>query len=59
MKDDPAARLVQGDYQSWTTPEGLTLIPLEPIAAEGGDTEFAIVAPWLKEVWHDAEYDSG
>ncbi len=59
VKDDPAARLVQGDYQSWTTPDGLTLVPLEPIAAEDADAEFAIVAPWLKEVWHDAEYDSG
>ena len=59
VKDDPAARLVQGDYQRWTTPEGLTLIPLEPIAAEDADAEFAIVAPWLKEVWGDAEFDSG
>ena len=50
---------MQGDYQSWTTPEGLTLVPLEPIAAEDADAEFAIVAPWLKEVWHDAEFDSG
>jgi hypothetical protein len=59
VKDDAAARLVQGDYQRWTTPEGLALIPLEPIAAEDGDTQFAIVAPWLKEVWHDGEHDTG
>jgi hypothetical protein len=59
VKDEPALRLMKGDYQRWTTPEGLTLTPLEPIAAEDPETEFAIVAPWLKEVWHDAEFDSG
>jgi Flp pilus assembly pilin Flp len=59
VKDDLAARAVQGDYRRWTTPNGLTLIPLEPIAAEDPEVEFAIVAPWLKEVWHDAEFDSG
>lgn len=59
VKDDPGARLIKGDYQRWTEPEGLTLVPLEPIAQEDPGTEFAIVAPWLKEVWHDAEFDSG
>jgi hypothetical protein len=59
VKDDLTARAVQGDYRRWTTPDGLMLIPLEPIAAEDPEAEFAIVAPWLKEVWHDAEFDSG
>ena len=59
VKDDPAARLVQGDYQRWTEPEGLTLVPLEPVASEDGDTDFAIVPPWLKEVWRDGEYKTG
>jgi hypothetical protein len=59
VKDDPAARLIQGDYQRWTEPGGLTLVPLEPIASEDADAEFAIVAPWLKEVWRDGEFDSG
>ena len=30
------------------------LIPLEPIAAHDRST-FAIVPPWLKEVWRDPE----
>src|SRR5436853_566131 len=30
------------------------LVPLEPIAAEGG-FEFAVSAPWLKKVWLDPE----
>ena len=33
---------------------GLTLVPMEPIAAAGGYT-FAISAPWLKHVWRDPE----
>lgn len=62
VKDDPTARLVQGDYPRWTPPDGLTLIPLEPIAGgedDGSDAEFAITAPWLKEVWGDPEFDTG
>jgi hypothetical protein len=59
VSDNPDARLVQGDYRRWTPPGGLALAPLEPIAAEEGDVEFAIVAPWLKEVWSDGEFDSG
>ncbi len=59
VKDDPAARLIQGDYQRWTEPGGLTLVPLEPIASQDANAEFAIVAPWLKEVWRDGEFDSG
>ena len=59
VKDDAGVRLIQGDYRRWTEPRGLTLVPLEPIAVEDPETEFAIVAPWLKEVWHDGEFDSG
>jgi len=62
VKDDVAARIIRGDYPRATPPDGLTLIPLEPIAAgedEGSDAEFAITAPWLKEVWRDPEFDTG
>src|SRR5688572_13028093 len=59
VKDELVPRLVQGDYQRWTEPEGLTLIPLEPIAEKDPGADFAIVAPWLKEVWRDGEFDSG
>ena len=60
--DDYAARMVQGDYPRWTQGHELTLVPLEPISAgedEGADATFAIVAPWLKEVWDDPELDTG
>jgi hypothetical protein len=41
-----------------TTPGGrLSLIPLEPIAAENPDVEFAVTPPWLKKVWRDPEYE--
>jgi hypothetical protein len=59
VKDEPVRRLMNGDYPRWTEPGGMTLVPLEPIAAGDADAEFAIVAPWLKEVWHDAEFASG
>ncbi|HYU61292.1 MAG TPA: hypothetical protein VEK39_11070 [Solirubrobacterales bacterium] len=61
-KDDVGARMVQGDYPRFTDPDHLTLVPLEPIAAgedPGSDAEFAILAPWLKEVWGDPEFDTG
>lgn len=61
VKDDYAARMVQGDYPRHTPPDKLTMIPLEPIARgeEGEQPEFAIVPPWLKEVWRDGEFDTG
>lgn len=62
VKDDLGSRLAQGDYRRWTPPDGFTLIPLEPIASgedEGSDAEFAITAPWSKEVWANPEFDSG
>ena len=42
---------------SWTTPENVDLIPLEPIAAadEHAAWEFAIDPPWRKDVWWDPE----
>lgn len=42
---------------SWTTPENLNLIPLEPIAAadERAAFEFAVDPPWRKDVWWDPE----
>jgi hypothetical protein len=61
-KDDYAARMVQGDYPRWTEGGDVVLVPLEPIASgedSGGDAEFAIVAPWFKEVWDDPEFDTG
>jgi hypothetical protein len=31
------------------------LVPLEPIAEEGGGYRFAVSPPWLKKVWRDPE----
>jgi hypothetical protein len=42
---------------SWTTPEHVNLIPLEPIAAvdERAHFQFAVDPPWRKDVWADPE----
>jgi hypothetical protein len=48
------ARAIRGVAR--TTPrERLTLIPLEPIVRRRPGDRFAIVPPWLKEVWTDPE----
>jgi hypothetical protein len=31
------------------------LVPLEPVAAEGGSYRFAVSPPWRKRVWSDPE----
>jgi hypothetical protein len=58
---DNAAKLADGDYPRATPAGRLTLIPLEPMArGEGGaPPSFAIVPPWLKQVWGDPEFDTG
>lgn len=42
------------EIDRFTPSSRIHLIPLEPIAAEGG-FEFAVSAPWLKKVWLDPE----
>lgn len=45
------------DFARITPPRRLSLIPLEPIAADDPDTEFAVTPPWYKRVWLDPEYE--
>ncbi|TMK56498.1 MAG: hypothetical protein E6G51_09690 [Actinobacteria bacterium] len=42
------------EIDRFTPSSRVHLVPLEPIAAEGG-FEFAVSAPWLKKVWLDPE----
>lgn len=42
------------EVDRFTPDRRVHLVPLEPIAAAGG-YEFAVSAPWLKEVWLDPE----
>ena len=51
-----AGTIEPADYARMTPPERLGLIPLEPIAADEPDTQFAITPPWYKRAWHEPEY---
>jgi hypothetical protein len=41
----------------YTDPDAITLIPLEPIAADDHGVSFAVTPPWKKRVWSDPEYE--
>jgi len=51
-----AGTVEPAEFDRITTPRRLGLIPLEPIADEHPETEFAITPPWRKRVWLDPEY---
>jgi hypothetical protein len=40
----------------WTEPGAIRILPIEPIAADGGRWEFAVTPPWAKRVYRDPEY---
>lgn len=52
-----AGTVEPADFARITPPRRLGLIPLEPIAADDPDTEFAVTPPWYKRVWLDPEYE--
>jgi hypothetical protein len=52
-----AGHLVPSPSDRYTTPDAITLVPLEPIAASDPDVAFAVTPPWRKQVWFDPEYD--
>jgi hypothetical protein len=52
-----AGTVEPAEFDRITNPRRLGLIPLEPIAAENADLEFAITPPWRKRVWLEPEYD--
>lgn len=52
-----AGTVEPADFDRITTPRRLGLIPLEPIAADHPEIEFAITPPWLKRVWTEPEYE--
>jgi hypothetical protein len=52
-----AGTIEPADYTRMTPAERLALIPLEPIAADEPDTEFAITPPWYKHAWLEPEYE--
>jgi hypothetical protein len=41
----------------WTEPAAIRILPIEPLASDGGRWEFAVSPPWLKRVYHDPEYE--
>jgi hypothetical protein len=43
------------DLDRLTPGRRVHLVPLEPIAADGGRYRFSISPPWLKDVWRDPE----
>jgi hypothetical protein len=51
-----AGHLVPSPSDRYTTPDAITLVPLEPIAASDPDVAFAVTPPWRKQVWFDPEY---
>ena len=51
-----AGTVEPADFDHLTTPRRLGLVPLEPVAEQHPDTEFAITPPWRKRVWLDPEY---
>jgi hypothetical protein len=52
-----AGTVEPADFVRVTPHRLLGLIPLEPIAADDPETEFAITPPWYKRVWLDPEYE--
>jgi hypothetical protein len=40
----------------WTEPGEIRILPVEPIAADGGGWRFAVSPPWAKRVYRDPEY---
>jgi hypothetical protein len=52
-----AGHLFPSASDRYTDPEAITLIPLEPIAADDDGVGFAVTPPWLKKVWFDPEYE--
>jgi hypothetical protein len=52
-----AGTVEPAEFDRITTPRRLGLIPLEPIAADHPETEFAITPPWYKRVWLEPEYE--
>jgi hypothetical protein len=52
-----AGHLFPSASDRYTDPDAITLIPLEPIAADDGGVRFAVTPPWLKKVWLDPEYE--
>jgi hypothetical protein len=51
-----AGTIEPADYARMTPAERVTLVPLEPIAADEPDTHFAITPPWYKRAWLEPEY---
>ncbi len=51
-----AGTIKAADYARMTPPDHLGLIPLEPIAEDEPDTQFAITPPWYKRAWLEPEY---
>jgi len=52
-----AGTIEPAGYARMTPPDRLGLIPLEPIAADEPDTQFAITPPWFKHAWLEPEYE--
>jgi hypothetical protein len=52
-----AGHLFPSASDRYTDPDAITLIPLEPIAADDGGVAFAVTPPWRKRVWFDPEYE--
>jgi hypothetical protein len=52
-----AGHLFPSPSDRYTDADAITLIPLEPIAADDGGVAFAVTPPWRKRVWFDPEYE--
>jgi hypothetical protein len=52
-----AGHLFPSPSDRYTNPDAITLIPLEPIAADDGGVAFEVTPPWRKQVWFDPEYE--
>jgi hypothetical protein len=52
-----AGHLFPSQTDRFTDPDAITLMPLEPIAADDGGVAFAVTPPWRKQVWFDPEYE--